>query len=181
MAAHAAPALSRATEVESTLAPAEQGPLPDVPLASSLTSDWGLALGISTADFAARAFSGDPASLQTVRRFIRENLSAWGLNALAEDLMIVVNELAANAVQHALAGPGEADSKAWLGVARTGSTVVCSVTDPSPTPPTRADPTPLADAGRGLLIVDALTSQWGYATTAPGGKTVWARIADPSH
>lgn len=38
----------------------------------------------------------------------------------------------------------------------------------------------LAQAGRGLLIVVSLTSQWGYAKTSPAGKTVWARILAPS-
>ncbi|MFI6567062.1 ATP-binding protein [Streptomyces sp. NPDC050534] len=141
--------------------------------------DWGLALGISTADFAARAFTSTPASLENVRRFVRETISDWGLNALAADMTIVVNELTTNAVQHALNGYDGTRGKAWLGIARTGGAVVCAVTDPSTTPPTRRHPEQLAESGRGLLVVDALTSQWGYTPTAPDGKTVWARIPTP--
>ncbi|MEU9348958.1 ATP-binding protein [Streptomyces sp. NPDC048278] len=140
--------------------------------------DWGLALGISTADFAAHAFSKDPESVQSIRCFVRETLAGWGLRACANDLTNVANELAVNAAQHALSQHGEPD-KAWLGLAHTGGTVVCAVTDPSPKPPSRRSPQHLAAAGRGLVIVDALTSQWGYARTHSGGKIVWARIATP--
>ena len=103
----------------------------------------------------------------------------WGLSPLADDLTTVVNELTTNAVQHALPCPGKPHSRAWLGLARTGNTVVCAVTDPSPTPPVYHRPESLAEAGRGLLIVNALTSQWGYAPTPSNGKAVWARITTP--
>lgn len=62
-------------------------------------------------------------------------------------------------------------------MAHTDGTVVCAVTDPSPTPPSHHFPDHLAPAGRGPVIVDALTSQWGHIKTHTGGKTVWARIA----
>ncbi|MFD5017123.1 ATP-binding protein [Streptomyces chartreusis] len=65
-------------------------------------------LEISTADFAARAFTCHPDSLKTIRRFILETISTWGLHALADDLTTVVNELTTNAVQHALPHPGNA-------------------------------------------------------------------------
>ncbi|MEC3994819.1 hypothetical protein VSR01_15320 [Actinacidiphila sp. DG2A-62] len=35
--------------------------------------------------------------------------------------------------------------------------------------------------GRGLLLVEALSENWGYTYPAPGtGKLVWARLAVPS-
>lgn len=138
--------------------------------------DWGLALGISTADFAAHAFSRDAESVQGIRHFVRETLTGWGLRACADDLTNVVNELATNAAQHALPQHGKHD-KAWLGMAHTGGTVVCAVTDSSPTPPSCRTPEHLGPTGRGLVIVEALTNQWGYAKTRPGGKIVSARIA----
>ncbi|MER6738125.1 ATP-binding protein [Streptomyces puniciscabiei] len=137
--------------------------------------DWGLALGISTADFAAHAFSQDPTSVKNIRRFVRETIASWGLRAFADDLTNVVNELTTNAVQHALIA-GDEQRKAWLGIAHTHGAVVCAVTDPSPAPPASIHPNHLALAGRGLIIVDALTSQWGYTPTHSGGKIVWARI-----
>jgi anti-sigma regulatory factor (Ser/Thr protein kinase) len=177
---HAATALSRATGVQLPLSPADRNPLESAPLAPPAAPDWGLALGISAAGFAARAFTCEPGSLESIRRFARDTISDWGLTAFADDMTTVVGELTANAVRHALPACGEADTKAWLGMVRTGGAVVCTVVDPSPSPPTRQDPDYLAETGRGLLIVDALTSQWGYSEPDPSGKTVWARIAIPN-
>ncbi|MGW4759978.1 ATP-binding protein [Streptomyces chartreusis] len=163
-----------------TVLPRQRGRLTHTRPASCSTPDWRLELGISTADFAARSFTCDPGSFKTVRRFILETISAWELNALADDLTTVVNELPTNALQHALPGPGDGQPKGCLGIARTGSAVVCAVSDPSYTPPVCVRPPLLADTGRGLLIVDALTTRWGYAAASPQGKTVWARISSPS-
>lgn len=180
MAPHVITAPRQGTEADHACAPTASGPNGHAPAASFLTSDWGLELGISTADFAARAFTPDPDSLKTIRRFIRETITDWGLGQLADDLTTVVNELTTNAVQHALTTSRESRSRAWLGIARTGNTVMCAVTDPSPAPPTCHRPESLTETGRGLLIVNALTSQWGYAPTGASGKTVWARITTPA-
>ncbi|MEU1320771.1 ATP-binding protein [Streptomyces tibetensis] len=176
MAAHAAAAPMRDAALESLLASTNQSAAREEPSAPSSPLDWGLALGISTADFAAHAFTCDATSLKSIRRFIRETMSVWDLGSLAEDLTLVVNELTTNAVLHALTEAGRARSKAWVGMARTGNTVVCAVADPSPAPPTRHRIAHLADSGRGLLIVDALCDKWGYAASEASGKTVWARI-----
>ncbi|MFG2305285.1 ATP-binding protein [Actinacidiphila glaucinigra] len=151
-------------------------PLPHGTLTPPATPDWGLALGISTTDFTARAFTSDPRSLKDVRLFVQETIRSWGLEAFIDDLILVVNELTTNAVLHALPADDETHVKAWLGITRTGSTVVCAVSDPSSTPPRPLPPKHLAQEGRGLQVIDALTSQWGYAHTQPAGKTVWARV-----
>ncbi|MFE4424719.1 ATP-binding protein [Streptomyces sp. NPDC056817] len=103
-------------------------------------------------------------------------MHAWGLDALIDDLTLIISELTTNAVRHALAADSKPPSKAWLGIARTGKTIVCAVSDPSPTPPAPHHAEDLAQGGRGLHVVKALTSQWGYAKAEPTGKTVWARV-----
>ncbi|WP_421110344.1 ATP-binding protein [Streptomyces sp. NEAU-S77] len=145
-----------------------------------MAPDWGLALGISSAGFAARAFTGERRSLESVRRFTRDVLRAWDLTDLTDDMTTVVSELVTNALRHALEGREQASGKAWLGILRTGGALVCAVADPSPSPPLPQAPGPLAEDGWGLRIVDALTSQWGYCETDSYGKAVWARIALPS-
>ncbi|WP_328512890.1 ATP-binding protein [Streptomyces mirabilis] len=179
MTTHAATAMSRATGVQIPLSPAGRNPLEHATLAPPAVPDWGLALGISAAGFAARAFTCEASSLENIRRFVRDTISDWGLALFVDDMTTVAGELTANAVRHALPACGEADTKAWLGMVRTGGAVVCAVVDPSPAPPSRQYPDHLAETGRGLLIVDALTSQWGYSEPDPSGKTVWARIAVP--
>jgi hypothetical protein len=36
-----------------------------------------------------------------------------------------------------------------------------------------------AEAGRGLLLVEMISDQWGTCATPPCGKTVWARTVTP--
>jgi hypothetical protein len=62
--------------------------------------------------------------------------------------------------------------------------VLCAVADPSeaaPTPQTRGS---LAETGRGLHIICALSDQWGYTAPSETGKVVWAlfhsRLTPPS-
>ncbi|MFF1708284.1 ATP-binding protein [Streptomyces sp. NPDC058252] len=171
MSVHAVEALGQAAGSGTPLLSSNRRLLENIPLVPPTTTDWVLALGISTADFAARAFTCELTSLKNVRRFVRETISVWGLDMLADDMTTLVNELTTNAVPHALDGCVDARSKACLGVTRTGGALVCAVTDPSPTP-ARRHLERLSEAGRGLLVVEALSSQWGYTQTNPDGKTV---------
>jgi hypothetical protein len=49
------------------------------------------------------------------------------------------------------------------------------VWDASPLPPVRVS-TGDAENGRGLLLVDTLSTRWGHFPHPNGGKTVWALI-----
>jgi hypothetical protein len=52
------------------------------------------------------------------------------------------------------------------------------VQDASPRPPTRMEADDDAESGRGLLLVEAISSQWGwYPTQETGGKATWAASA----
>jgi anti-sigma regulatory factor (Ser/Thr protein kinase) len=94
----------------------------------------------------------------------------WGAEDLADDVALVVTELAANAVRHA----------------RSGFTVILSsrrnvlriaVRDASPLPPDDAGlalkPAPL----HGLGAVDAMASRWGVESLGSSGKTVWVELS----
>src|SRR5690242_20916902 len=47
-----------------------------------------------------RALSARPEEARTARRFVREMLTCWGLEALADDAEMIVGELVVNAVLH---------------------------------------------------------------------------------
>src|SRR5260370_5347348 len=47
-----------------------------------------------------RALSARPEEARTARRFVRELLTCWGLEALADDAELIVDELVVNAVLH---------------------------------------------------------------------------------
>ncbi|RKT56254.1 ATP-binding protein [Saccharothrix australiensis] len=104
------------------------------------------------------------------RRIVGEAVATWGVSPdVAEDAALVVTELVSNAVDHAT-GPLE------LAVSRTAQGIRIEVSDRSPTMP---EPRPVqvdSARGRGLIIVAALSREWGTSPTADG-KTVWAELA----
>jgi anti-sigma regulatory factor (Ser/Thr protein kinase) len=93
-------------------------------------------------------------------------MARWGLETT--DVVLVVGELAANAVRHA-------NSAFALSLCLLDDTVTIEVTDASPALALMA-PTPWnGTSGRGLLIVDKLAKLWG-SRPCGAGKTVWAEI-----
>jgi anti-sigma regulatory factor (Ser/Thr protein kinase) len=120
--------------------------------------------------------SGDPSAPIQARRFCAEQLElAFGDAApgsvLASDVELIASELVTNAVK---AGP--ADVALELVIHR--DLISVAVTDSAPGVARMRDPSPDADSGRGLLIVDRLATSWGVDYLA-GGKRVWAELPVP--
>jgi anti-sigma regulatory factor (Ser/Thr protein kinase) len=113
------------------------------------------------------------------RAWTRQVLREWGLDRLADDTELLVSELTTNALQ---ASAPIADAAIGLWLASDCERAVILVWDPSPQPPAAAKPGQDAEDGRGLLLVEALSLQWGWyfpASTSPGGhagKVVWAIV-----
>ena len=61
--------------------------------------------------------------------------------------------------------------------------MLCAVADPGKAAPALRTPGSLAESGRGLHIICALSDQWGCTTPDDAGKVVWAlfrpRLAPP--
>lgn len=111
-------------------------------------------------------------SLAAVRAFVRE--SCPGLDDLdLLRLIIVANELATNAVEHAQSG-----YRVELITLPDGA-VRIEVQDGEETPPRLADE-PSTEDGRGLVIVDRSARRWGTDPRERGGKVVWAELETPS-
>ncbi|MFD0072150.1 ATP-binding protein [Streptomyces sp. NPDC127166] len=147
-------------------------------LALSNPLDWGIALGVSAAGFAAKSLSVEEGSGVRVRAFTRTVMRQWGVTAGGETVVMVAWELAANAVRHALRADAQLQQpgRAWLGLMRRDEAVVCAVTDASPAPPRLGPREPMDSNGRGLHLVDRLSSHWGWSNSPSGTKTVWARV-----
>ncbi|NIL51003.1 ATP-binding protein [Streptomyces sp. 2BBP-J2] len=113
-----------------------------------------------------------------------QQLDAWGWPpacAVSESAALVVAELSANAVTH-----GRAQGRGFrlsLTVETPGTgTLRVEVTDARGDrvpPPLTAVPDPTANSGRGLLLVEALATRWGWEPYPPSGKTVWACLPLP--
>ena len=109
----------------------------------------------------------------------------WQLGALVRTAGLVVSELVGNAVQasEGLTGsrfaghwtPGTPPVRMWLSA--DDHRVVIQVWDGSDRPPVPQPVEPEADSGRGLLLVGALSAEWGcYTPEKSSGKVVWAVI-----
>ncbi|WP_141578863.1 ATP-binding protein [Actinomadura sp. WMMA1423] len=113
------------------------------------------------------AFPGADRSVAHARRFAREVL---GPGPVAETVELCVSELVTNAVRHSASGGG---GQVTVVLVADGDVIRGEVTDDGAagsTPHVRTEPH--GDGGRGMLIVDALSTRWGV-TSLPPGTTVW--------
>jgi anti-sigma regulatory factor (Ser/Thr protein kinase) len=115
-------------------------------------------------------------SVRAARDFTLATLRRWDAAERGEDIAIVVSELLTNALRHALPALGDARPRRSirLGLLQPGPHVLCAVADRSRATPVPLTPDPLAESGRGLHIICALSDRWGYTILGDTGKVVWA-------
>jgi hypothetical protein len=118
-----------------------------------------------------RGFARDDHAPARARRFVRARLAEWGLDHLVPSAELVVSELVTNSVQNA---PGD---QIAVRLDRCGGAVRVRVRDDSPALPRQRAVDAGAVSGRGLVIVDALSLEWG-SCPVPGGKVTWATITE---
>lgn len=114
------------------------------------------------------SLAADSGSPGRARDFVRDHLLQHGLPGLVDDVRLVVSELTTNVVEHA-------QTPFSLTLAREGHSVLLSVQDASPRLPRAVVSGSSHLRGRGLQIVDRLSSGWGVETT-DGLKAVWAHF-----
>jgi anti-sigma regulatory factor (Ser/Thr protein kinase) len=115
------------------------------------------------------------------RDFTVGTLRRWGVAERCDDVAVVVSELLTNALRHARLAATEAGT-GWpvqLGLLQRGRRVTCAVADPSKAPPVPGRRGYLAETGRGLHVIAALSDRWGFTACADGGKVIWALFSTP--
>ncbi|MEV7289568.1 ATP-binding protein [Streptomyces sp. NPDC093252] len=106
------------------------------------------------------------------RRLVRTALSAWQLDELNDDGLVLVSELVANAVKHTsshlirVVVSRPCDRRVRIGVSDT-STAMPRLHD--------SNGDNLPTSGRGLLLIEALTDRWG-TDLRTWGKHVWGEL-----
>ena len=115
-----------------------------------------------------------PTSVRSARQHTTATLREWRVEGLADPVELLASELVTNAVRaSASASP---KIRFWLTSDRRS--VLIQVWDGGHRHPVRRRGGPDAEAGRGLLIVEALSIRWGcYAPQQQDGKIVWAVCA----
>lgn len=116
-------------------------------------------------------------SIRDARSFAVGAVASWGLPALGDVVALLVSELATNSVLHART-PYE------VVVVRTGDTVRVTVLDDAPRGPQRRRHSLRATTGRGLGLVEVLSTGWGRTAAADlrgRAKGVWFEVpTDPA-
>ena len=122
---------------------------------------------------AVRTFGLSRDAPAAARHFAVRALHRWGIADLADDVALVVTELAANAVRHARSG-----FTVILSSRPSRSDVVrVSVRDARPLPSSgvAGQALPVAPL-HGLGAVNAMASRWGVESLGSAGKTVWVEL-----
>lgn len=140
-----------------------------------------LAQASSSALMARFGFAPSPSAPYQARRRVRHAMASWGISGdLAETATLIASELVANAAKAAGVRPGSGPPEAasarqiLLTLCYARQALRIEVTDGSPSPPVLSQVPPDAENGRGMFIIDALTTEWSYSFLPAGlGKTVY--------
>lgn len=124
-----------------------------------------------------RTFRASATSVAEARLWAQEALEGWGIDqgdpasTLVPDILLVVSELTTNAVK-------SRSQNVVVQLVAHRDHIEVHVADQDPAPARWRD---ISDqGGRGLRIVDAVTSEWGQRNHDGSTKTVWGRLAVPA-
>lgn len=112
----------------------------------------------------------EPQSAAEARSLVLVACHRWHTDEVCSDTELVMTELIANAVRHA-----GTEIVVRLALLEVDGGVRAEVSDRSTRPLRPRQPDPFSEGGRGLFLVDTLSSRWGADATTDG-KTVWAEI-----
>src|SRR4051812_44542981 len=109
-------------------------------------------------------------SPSTARRFVAHTLNDWDARFAQDDVLLLTSELVTNAVLHA---PGAI----VLNIELAQNRLRVAVVDHGPGRPVVQ---PLDDltraSGRGMVIVDTMSTAWGVDPLPGGAKSVWFEV-----
>ena len=113
-----------------------------------------------------------PEAAVEARRHVGAIIRAWDVPVDGYTAALLASELVTNAIRHA----GDEDDPVELVVSWAGAQLRVEVHDGSRSAPAPVHALPYAEAGRGLMLLDSLSTEWGYRETATG-KAVYFTLA----
>ena len=112
----------------------------------------------------------DQAATAIARQVVKDACRAWLLDDVQEPAQLIITELVSNVVRHA-------GTEMEVSLTASPGALRLAVRDGHPAPPRpNAAGGTLAESGRGLVVIQALATEWG-TTPAGDGKVVWAVLA----
>ncbi|WP_430378809.1 SpoIIE family protein phosphatase [Streptomyces sp. B1-3] len=115
-----------------------------------------------------REYAPVSGAVPDARQLVSEALQEWNLQHLVNDMMLIADEMVANAVRHAR-------TPLRVELRRAGERVVLEVTDSSTEEPRLIVSHPGEFGHRGIFLVNAIATRWG-TRRIDGGKVVWAEV-----
>ena len=124
------------------------------------------------ADVESIVLPGQRQSVAAGRHWVVRTAAAGGVLGMANQVVeLLASELLANAVLH---GPDAA--AIGIQVRTTDAHVRVSISDGGGPAPVVLHREPSAPSGRGMAIVEAMSTRWGVEEHADGSKTVWFEL-----
>jgi anti-sigma regulatory factor (Ser/Thr protein kinase) len=114
-----------------------------------------------------------PAAPAEARRRVRDAIRSWRVSVDLDAALLLTSELVTNAVRHEA---GQGARSVMLTIASSRGRLRVDVHDTSCSLPAVAEVPADAETGRGLLLVETLSDEWGFYRT-PAGKTVYFTLA----
>lgn len=117
-----------------------------------------------------------PGAVPCARLHARQMLWEWRLTGLSDSAELLISELVTNAVQISCADGQTTPVRVWMMANRTRMLIL--VWDSSPLPPVRKSTSQDDENGRGLLLVETLSTRWGwyFLPQDNSGKVVWCEL-----
>ena len=110
-----------------------------------------------------------PAAAAEARRRVRAAIASWQVPVDQDAALLLTSELVTNAVRHE---SGQGAQAVMLVISCSRGRLRVDVHDTSRSLPAVADVPADAETGRGLLLVETLSDEWGYYRTS-AGKAVY--------
>ncbi len=115
---------------------------------------------------------GHRQSVAVGRHWVVRTTAERGVDGMANQVVeLLSSELLSNAVLHGANG-----AAIGVQVRHTVTTVKISVSDAGDHNPVVLDNDPQSINGRGMAIVEAMSTRWGIEPHPEGGKTVWFEL-----
>ena len=117
-----------------------------------------------------RTFPGRADQIAHAREFAKRVLGPY---PLADEAVLLVSELATNALEHTSTGSG---GQFQVTICRTGTSLLIGVSDcGSDKTPAPGPLDPESETGRGLGLIELMAERWGYCGDQHG-LTVWFEL-----
>ena len=113
-----------------------------------------------------------PAAAAEARGQVRLAICTWDVPVDPGVAILLTSELVTNAIRH------EAGETVMLAITCSRGQLRVDVHDTSCSLPVPVDAPADAETGRGLMLVDSLSAEWGFYRT-PAGKAVYFTLAFP--